>query len=142
MPAITARASGQETGAGLRWWRAFPGEAGQLREVRRWIADLLPSCPARDDVTAVACELAANAIRHTASGDHGQFSVLVTRELATVIVAVADEGAEGKPELAGHLLAEGGRGLLIVHALAPDVSVTGDASGRVVAAAVPWPSGN
>ena len=34
---------------GLRWRRAFPGEERQLSLLRRWIASLLPECPARDD---------------------------------------------------------------------------------------------
>jgi len=40
----------------------FPGEERQLAVLRRWLATLLPACPARDDVILVATELASNAI--------------------------------------------------------------------------------
>jgi len=51
-----------------RWRRVFPGRDDQVREVRRWLAGLLPGAPERDDVVVVAVELVTNAIRHTASG--------------------------------------------------------------------------
>ncbi len=64
------------TGAGTvaghpRWRRVFPGRDDQVREVRHWLAGLLPGAPERDDVVMVAVELATNAIRHTASGRGG-----------------------------------------------------------------------
>jgi hypothetical protein len=61
-----------------RWRRVFPGRDDQVREVRRWLAGLLPGAPERDDAIVVAVELVTNAIRHTASGRGGLVMVEVT----------------------------------------------------------------
>jgi Histidine kinase-like ATPase domain len=128
---------------GLRWRRAFPGEARQLTEVRRWLADLLPACAARDDVALVATELASNAVRHTRSGQGSWFAVEITWHRATVRVAVADCGGPSGPPAgtaaardpaAGH-----GRGLLAVCGLALRTGTAGDHRGRLMWADVLWP---
>ncbi len=54
--------TGRITAPGLRWHKDFPGDERKLCTVRRWLTSLLPDCEARDDVTSVASELAANAI--------------------------------------------------------------------------------
>src|SRR5712691_7758726 len=46
----------------LRWRRAFPGDQAQISALRRWLEQLLPPCPARDDVVGVAVELCTNAV--------------------------------------------------------------------------------
>lgn len=61
--------------AAPRWRRVFPGQEAELRQVRYWLGELLPDCPARGDVVTVTIELAANAIRHSASGLGGFFAV-------------------------------------------------------------------
>jgi serine/threonine-protein kinase RsbW len=61
--------------------------------MRRWLASLLPECPAREDVVCVATELGTNAVRHTASGRGAWFAVEVTWHRSVVRVAVADGGA-------------------------------------------------
>ena len=61
-----------------RWQRVFPGRDDQVREVRHWLAGLLPGAHERDDVVMVAVELANNAIRHTASGRGGFVTVEIT----------------------------------------------------------------
>lgn len=124
------------------WWRVFPGDPKQVAEMRRWIEGVLPSCPARDDVTEVASELAANAICHTLSGDDGEFGVRITREPRLAVIAVADGGGATGPRLVDDPLAERGRGLRIVYALAARVTVRGGANGRIVEASVPWPDEN
>jgi serine/threonine-protein kinase RsbW len=135
---VNAQGTSRLADDGVRWWRVFPGEAGQLEVLRRWIEDLLPSCPARDDVTAVACELAANAVCHTLSGDGGQFGVRITLEAVLATIAVADGGGTTEPKLVEDPLAEHGRGLRIVRALSADITVTGGIRGRIVQASVPW----
>jgi hypothetical protein len=62
-PEQASGASGTSSGLapGSRWRRDFPGEGGQLGVLRRWLASLLPPCPARDDVVSVANELSSNA---------------------------------------------------------------------------------
>ena len=123
-----------------RWRRVFPGRDDQVREVRRWLARLLPGAPERDDVVVVAVELVTNAIRHTASGRGGLVMVEVTWCGPVLRVAVADDGAAGGPRLAAGQagLAEGGRGLHLVRALAASTGVCGDDRGRLVWADIAW----
>jgi len=116
----------------------FAGEDCQLREVRRWVASLLPECPARDDVACVATELGTNAVRHTASGRGGSFSVEIIWHRQWVRVAVTDAGAPDGPRLIDDPLVEHGRGLLIVRGMSARTGVRGDHRGRLVWADVPW----
>ena len=85
-----------------RWRRVFPGQEAELRQVRYWLGELLPDCPARGDVVTVTIELAANAIRHSASGLGGSFAVELSwlAHPATVRVAVADAGGLRGPQSA------------------------------------------
>lgn len=123
----------------LRWWRVFPGQADQLRVLRQWLADLLPPCDARDDVIAVACELSANAVRHTASGlPGGRFSVEAEWAGSMVRLVVADGGAPSAPRVIEDPGSENGRGLLMVYRLSAAVAVSGGEDGRHVQADVPW----
>lgn len=84
----------------LRWRRVFPGQEGELRQVRYWLTELLPDCPARSDVLTVTIELAANAVRHSASGLGGFFAVELSwlANPATVRIAVADAGGLRGPQ--------------------------------------------
>jgi anti-sigma regulatory factor (Ser/Thr protein kinase) len=123
-----------------RWRRVFPGQDDQVREVRRWLTGLLPAIPERDDAVVVAVELVTNAIRHTASGRGGLVMVEVTWCGTVLRLAVADGGAPEGPRLAGAPggLAEGGRGLHLVRALAASTGVCGDPRGRLVWADIGW----
>jgi len=123
----------------LRWWCVFPGQADQLRVLRQWLADLLPPCDARHDVIAVASELSANAVRHTASGmPGGRFSVEVEWADSVIRLVVADGGGPSAPQLIDDPDGENGRGLLMVHKLSAAVAVSGGKEGRHVQAEVPW----
>ena len=151
----------------LRWRRVFPGQEAELRRVRYWLAELLPGGPAREDVVTVAIELAANAVRHTASGHGGFFAVELTWQMrpVTVRVAVADGGARTVPhltpgtdplgpgplglespgispltpdQLGSDQLSEHGRGLRVVRALAERTGACGDHRGRLVWAEIQW----
>lgn len=121
-----------------RWRRVFPGDARQLGLLRRWISSLLPPCPARDDVTFVASELAANAIRHSASGKGDWFAVEITRHPTMVRVAVADRGAASGPREVDDPASENGRGLVLVRELSERYGVHGDHRSRLVWADIPW----
>ena len=68
--------------------------------MRYWLGELLPDCPARGDVVTVTIELAANAVRHSASGLGGFFAVELSwlAHPATVRVAVADAGGLHSPQ--------------------------------------------
>ena len=125
-------------GPGLRWRRVFPGEGSQLGVLRRWLASLLPDCPARDDVASVATELGSNALVHTASGRGGSFAAEITWHQAVVRVAVADCGAPGGPRVIDDPAGEHGRGLLVVRGLSVRTGVCGDHRGRLVWADVRW----
>jgi anti-sigma regulatory factor (Ser/Thr protein kinase) len=103
-----------------RWWRVFPGQGGQL------------------DVIAVASELGANAVCHTASGRGGQFSVEVAWTGSVVSIVVGDGGGPAEPRVIDDPESENGRGLLLVRSLSLTVEVTGDKRGRFVRADVPW----
>lgn len=81
----------------MRWCKVFPGQEDQIPDVAAFIAQLLGSHPDRDDITRCAAELAANAIRHTASGRDGCFATEVTWTGQTVRVAVSDGGADTVP---------------------------------------------
>jgi anti-sigma regulatory factor (Ser/Thr protein kinase) len=124
--------------AAVRWRRAFPGERQQLSLMRRWLASLLPDCPARDDITLITTELAANAIVHTASGWGGSFVVTMGLGGNVVRVCVADDGADDGPRFLADAEDEHGRGLLVVTGLSTRVGVSGDHRGRMVWADVPW----
>lgn len=126
---------------GQRWRRVLPGEERQLAGLRHWIASLLPACPARDDVIAVAAELGNNAVKHTLSGRGGWFAVEITWHGTVVRVAVADSGADCEPHVIKDLEAEHGRGLLVVRELSLRAGVTGDHRGRLVWADIAWDPG-
>jgi anti-sigma regulatory factor (Ser/Thr protein kinase) len=125
------------------WWgRDFPGDAGQAREVRRWIEDLLPECDVLADLLLVASELSTNAIRHTRSGQAGgRFSVSVewTWELARVVIG--DQGSSMVPLVGVGMddaTGESGRGLRLVDQLADAWGTAGHLAGRVVWADIQW----
>lgn len=147
MPATsrTPDADGSVPGTGIpapgqSWRRVFPGDERQLREMRRWLAGLLPDAPERDDVVSVASELAANAIMHTATGRGGAFAVEVVwqRQPGTVWLAVADGGAPQDPVEVDDIMGEHGRGLMLVHGLSVRTGTAGDQHSRVVWAEIPW----
>ncbi|HUY47717.1 MAG TPA: ATP-binding protein [Streptosporangiaceae bacterium] len=124
--------------AQMCWRRAFPGEERQLGALRRWLASLLPECPARDDLASVATELGANALRHTGSGRGGWFAVQISWHGPVVRVAVEDGGGPGEPRVIGNPTGEHGRGLLVVRGLSMGAGVCGDHRGRVVWADIAW----
>lgn len=121
-----------------RWRKVLPGEESQIRVLRGWLAGLLPECTARDDVIAVAVELATNAVQHTASGRGGWFAVEITWHPTAVRVAVADQGSPTGPQVIDDPTGERGRGLQVVGALSARTGVAGGQQGRLVWADVPW----
>lgn len=125
-----------------RWHRSFAGRSAELRHVRRWLDRLLPAGTVREDVVAIAIELATNAVRHTATGQGGRFTVEVCwRDYPRVLrISVTDDGAPQGPRWpAGPCpVGESGIGLYLVCALASRTGEHGDARGRQVWAEVPW----
>src|SRR5450432_3787446 len=115
-----------------RWRREVSGDPLQLAVMRRWLASLLPECPARNDLVLVATELGSNAVLYTASSRGGGFAVEVTWSRGVVRVAVADGGAPGGPRVVEDPLGEHGRGLQVVRALSERMGVSGGPEGRLV----------
>ena len=134
------------------WARTFGGTPASVREARRFVAEMLPGCPAREVLVACVSELSTNAIAHTASGRGGTFTVAVDLPRDGVArIAVTDEGGASVPvarpldPVAPGLMAEGGRGLALVAACTNRWGVAeGDRKGpggpgRTVWAEACWP---
>ncbi|MFB9471494.1 ATP-binding protein [Nonomuraea salmonea] len=119
---------------GMAWRGEFPGDLAHLGDVRRLTKALLQDSQVRDDAIMCLMELAANAVLHTRSAD-GVFTVGIwSAGDAVVRVAVQDAGGWDEPVVRSGQedLAESGRGLAIVIALAERLGVAGDEDGRVV----------
>jgi anti-sigma regulatory factor (Ser/Thr protein kinase) len=128
------------------WFRTFPGTPASVPEARRFVAELLAGCPARDVLMMSVSELSANAILHTASGAGGVFIVEVACPRDGVArVAVTDEGGSSVPApgalSALDLTAEGGRGLALVAASTSRWGWAEAYPGRTVWAEACWPVG-
>jgi anti-sigma regulatory factor (Ser/Thr protein kinase) len=151
------------------WARTFRGTPASVPEARRFVAELLAGCPAREVLMTCVSELCANAIMHTASGDGGAFTVEVDLPRPGVArIAVTDEGGPslptpgrldptaGRPDLPADRLdptadrldptadrldpmAEGGRGLAIVAACTSRWGYADADRGRTVWAEACWP---
>lgn len=124
----------------VTWRRSFPGDPGQLHDVRKLVGALLAECPVLDDAIACLAELASNAVVHTKSrGD--LFTVGIRLMDDSVRIAVTDAGGPTVPTLPspvrGEML-EGGRGLAIVAALSTYMGIEGDEEGRTVWAELKW----
>src|SRR2546423_806886 len=63
------------------WSRTYEGVPEQLSAVRQYTRDVLGDGPGVDDVVLVVSELAANAIRHTLSGEPDGVFVLHVADL-------------------------------------------------------------
>jgi serine/threonine-protein kinase RsbW len=97
--------------------RVFAGDAGQVREARRFLAGVLDGCTAAGDALLCVSELATNAVLHSRSGGPGgRFTVRATVRAGSVRVEVTDEGGPWGRERDGD--GQSGRGLLIVGELA------------------------
>src|SRR5690349_11342757 len=117
--------------------RVFAGDAGQVREARRFLAGVLDGCPAAADALLCVSELATNAVLHSRSGrPGGRFTVCARVQAASVRVAVADEGGPWGQERDGD--GQSGRGLLIVAELATRWGREDGPGGRTVWFEIDW----
>ncbi|WP_233509936.1 ATP-binding protein [Actinomadura craniellae] len=98
----------------------LPGTERAPRAARLYARELLgPDHPALDPVLTCVSEAVTNAVRHTASGAGGKVGLLFAAEGGHLVAEVADDGAAGaRPRLHDDPLAEHGRGLRIIAALA------------------------
>jgi serine/threonine-protein kinase RsbW len=119
--------------------RIFGGCPAEVRHVREFVTRAAAGCPVADDVTLLASELAANAIRHTASGAHGTFSVCVRVQDGRVRAEVHDLGSETAPSVRrSGSPEESGAGLRLVEAIADRWGFDGGPCGRVVWFEMGW----
>ncbi|WP_248958152.1 ATP-binding protein [Sphaerisporangium perillae] len=107
-----------------------PESVSRAREyVRRKLGD---AHPAIDDVTLLVSEVVTNAVLHSDSKNGGKVTLAIADCHDFVHVDVVDEGGECSPRLCGDLLAEGGRGLVLVDLISHQWSVREDDTGRTV----------
>jgi serine/threonine-protein kinase RsbW len=125
------------------WIRDFRGTPASVPEARRFAAECLVGCPAREVLLTCVSELCANAIAHTESGNGGVFTVEVDCPRDGVArVAVTDAGGPTVPAAGDlDLMAEGGRGLAMVAACTSRWGYADAHPGRVVWAEACWPVG-
>ncbi|MFG2950823.1 ATP-binding protein [Streptomyces adustus] len=119
-----------------KWLRLFPGLPQQVAEARYFVAALMEAEGPRavDDAVLITSELASNAVRHSRSGRQGGwFGVSVRFEDDRIRIEVIDEGGDNEPQLLDATeQQEGGRGLLMMAALAKDWGVNERLHGRSV----------
>jgi anti-sigma regulatory factor (Ser/Thr protein kinase) len=97
------------------------------------VARALAGCPVTDEAILCASELATNTLLHTASGNEGEFEVIVQRGQSWARVAVRDEGSPRIPTArAIDATSEDGRGLGLVALIAHRWGHWGDEHGRTV----------
>jgi serine/threonine-protein kinase RsbW len=135
-PAAPARGAGRAAwGDGGR----YPGRLDQAAQVREFLTGLLRGCPASADVILLTDELVSNALLHSESRrPGGGFSVRADiRHGESVRVEVADAGGQWTRR-SRDSSRPGGRGLMIVQALAGAWGVTGDDNGRTVWFVTGW----
>lgn len=116
----------------------FPGEASAVGQTREFVRGVLGNAwPRLDDLLLMVSEVAANAVRHTATGDSGGcFDLTVSAAGQVVRIAIADGGGSSEPQISDgsgepDVLTDG-RGLRIVDALSDRWGHTGNELGRVV----------
>ena len=119
--------------------RVFPGRAEHVRQARRWVRAHLPPCPATEDLEAIASELAANAVLHTASGHPGGvFEAWLAWSPERARIVIADGGSPTAPALVIGSTGERQRGLAVVDGLAASWRHCGGWDRRWTWADVAW----
>jgi anti-sigma regulatory factor (Ser/Thr protein kinase) len=125
-------------GAGLaRWGRADADTVAEFRNaVDAWIDETITVTPERrSDILLATDEALSNCADHAyrEHGDLGTMAIEVThrREDSTVVVCVRDYGAWTTPE-SRTAAALRGRGIVLMNALADDVSIDGRGDGTTV----------
>ncbi|MFD0850959.1 ATP-binding protein [Actinomadura adrarensis] len=117
----------------MRWRRVYPGRIDQVRQARDFAETLFKGAPCVDVVALAVSELAANAVRHTLSGERvdGWFGLEVVYDNPAYI-AVTDMGGHGiptvLPEGYGSPYNESGRGLRTLYELAQVFGVHGNST--------------
>ena len=108
-----------------------PGIVKEVRITRNFVGELLEGWPCRDSAVLLTSELVTNSILHSRSGDGGKVTVVVIDLGTSARVEVIDDGSDQTPRThSGQAhLADDGRGLRIVEAVASSWGATGDDHG-------------
>lgn len=107
--------------------RPLGGRVDEVPEVRRWASRLLAGHPRVDDVLLVVSELAANAVLHALTrGETGEVRLIQTDAFVEVRVRSPLRTGTMPRVRRAEDLAESGRGLLLVEALADDWGTRAD----------------
>ncbi|MFB4316166.1 ATP-binding protein [Actinomadura sp. 21ATH] len=103
----------------------LPGLERSAVEARGFVRDVLgEGHPLLDDVRTCVNEAFTNAVEHTASGRGGLVSVRLAVTDGVLVAEVGDDGGGGaRPRLRDGQMAEDGRGMRIIDALASDWGV-------------------
>ncbi len=114
------------------WQQTYPGTEEQVGHVRAALRPLLRDCPLADDVVLAMSELAANAVRHSGSGEQGGTFTARLQHVpgAYVLGQVEDAGSSWGGDLEGS--ARDHSGLFVVLNIAATCGVTGNGCKRVV----------
>ncbi|WET82747.1 ATP-binding protein [Amycolatopsis sp. QT-25] len=117
---------------------AVPAQAAALRDLlAKWALDHGLPRELADDLKLTAYEAMTNVVRHAYPDgtDANLMTITAAHEDGRLEITVADEGRwrDGRR-------AEGGRGLPIIRAFAPEVSVTSTPTGTRVRLAWPCPA--
>ncbi len=89
---------GDHVGEIVTWRKVFPGTARRVADARALARLFLDDTARAGDAAWVAGELAANAVRHTRSGDDGGTYVLELHRAGDVArIVVYDRGGGGRP---------------------------------------------
>jgi serine/threonine-protein kinase RsbW len=106
--------------------RVFERTPPAVREIRRFVAELLGDAPTAEEAVLLVSELATNAVRYGA-GDQVTVCVTIAEEIRI-------EVGDASPQLPAPLNPEGGhgRGLHILEAIATDWGAQRRDSGKVV----------
>ncbi len=120
-----------------RYQRTFHGRADQVPVVRHKVATYLAGCPVADDMVLLVSEITTNAVLHSLSAG-AWFTVRAELHDGYAWLEVQDLGGDWHCRQPGD--SDGGRGLLIVEAVAGDgnwgVEMIPD--GRIVWVRLPW----
>jgi anti-sigma regulatory factor (Ser/Thr protein kinase) len=102
----------------------YPGTPDSVPAARRLVRGLVVNSPRAYDLELITTELVTNAIRHTPSGQPGgTFTITIRYQPGLARLEITDLGASpwcpAQPN--GGVMAEQGRGMEIVRALADEV---------------------